>query len=108
MTPLFLIAFATNCVSIERAEIEWTVAAQGPDSGWYDWDGREFRPFWTISFDDLAKGFIWEDVTMPPGWIEHIQSIARHNMRKHAEPTFDLAAAMRLGKAPAKPFPRRL
>ena len=104
-----LIAFATNCTSIERAEVEWTLASQSPDGNWYDWNGHRYYPFHTQPIE-------CPDLLIPTEWIDHIQDIARQNacekMRAyHREPAFDLSAAMRLSepaKPATKPFLRRL
>jgi hypothetical protein len=99
-----LIAFATNCTSPERAEVEWTLATCGPDGNWYDWNGQRFYPFHT-------QPTTLPDLPIPFDWIPHVQSIARRNMHDHAEPAFDLTAALGLHQAkPAAPapFPRRI
>lgn len=98
-----LCAFATNCTSPERAEVEWTLASLGPDGEWYQWDGQHIVPFFTTPID-------CPDIPIPDGWIDHIQVIAKRTMRKHAEPAFDLTAALGLheAKVPAKPFARRI
>ena len=101
-----LIAFATNCISPERAEIEWTLATQGPDGNWYDWQGHRYYQF------HVSEPIDFPTLTVPPGWIDHIQSIARQNVseQKRAEPAFDLTAALgiTMTKAPTRPFTRRI
>lgn len=103
MTDLHLIAFTTNATSIERACIEWTIAAQGLDGNWYQWDGQRLYPFFTTPI-------YLPTCKIPEGWIEHLQSITRHTMHEHAAPIIDLATALGLREArpTVKPFPRRL
>ena len=98
-----LIAFATNCVSIERAEIEWTLATRGLDGEWYQWDGQLIYPFHVVPIDI-------PEIEIPPGWIDHIQSTAARDVRQRAKPSIDLASMMGLNKPaqPAKPFARRI
>ena len=111
-----LIAFAANCTSIERAEVEWTLASQGPDGNWYDWSGHRYYPFHTQPIE-------CPDLLIPPEWIDHIQDIAAKNAAKslrartmtdivgaNEPPEFDLSAMMNLHttRPAAKPFLRRM
>lgn len=101
----YLCAFAVDCVSLERARVEWTVVAQGPDGNWYDWQGHKIHPFYTVKIKQL-------DLSIPDGWIEHIQDLAQRDMA-NAAPAFDLTEALGLHNVrpqaqPSLSFPRRL
>lgn len=105
-----LIAFAVDAISCDRARVEWAVATQDANGDWYDWNGQKLYPFWTTDFGslDLGPGFVMEDMPIPNGWIEHIHSLAQHDLHNRA-PAFDLATALGLHEAkPTKPFPRRI
>jgi len=97
----FLVAFAINAVSPDRAQTEWTVAALGTDGNWYQWDGAIIHPFHTIPIEHPAP-------PIPDGWIEHIQEIAGRDM-SHAAPTVSLIEALgiKAKPQPSLPIPRR-
>ena len=96
-----LIAFATQCTSQADARIEWTLATQDPDGDWTDWNGRQLHPFHT-------EAIALPPVTLPDGWVDHIQDICRQEMFRR--PVVDLTEMLGLRKppAPSAPFPRRL
>ena len=74
MTTQSLVALITNAHHVQP-QIEFEVAHE-VNGEWYTNNNVRVWPFWTIDFDNLSRGFIWEDVTIPEGWIEHLHAEA--------------------------------
>lgn len=90
---LHLVAFCTDAVSYNRAEIRFCIAYKNADDEWEDHFGNIVIPFWTIPFDK-------PQVEIPEGWIEHIHELAmKHAAQRRAPQLTQLL--------PAEPVYRR-
>jgi hypothetical protein len=83
-----LVAIVAN--AHRNPSIEFEVAHE-VNGEWYTNADVRVWPFWIIDFDDLARGFIWEDVSIPNGWIEHLHAEAAHYAANRPSPKEDRA-----------------